>query len=184
MAPASLRLFVALYPTHEVTRALLRAAERLELPPRRAVAPGLVHMTIQFIGDTPARDVDEVTESVLRSVAGLKAFALTAQRLMTLPERGPARLIAAETERDPTLLELKQRLATRLARRVKPEGRDFRPHITLARFRQPGAAARVDRPLAAGEGPWAFPVSRILLMRSDLRPEGALHREVAAAPLE
>jgi 2'-5' RNA ligase len=141
-------------------------------------------MTLQFIGDTPAREVDEVSESVRRAAAGIAAFTLTAQRLLTLPQRGPARLVAAETDRPPGLLEIQSRLVTRLARRAKPERRDFLPHVTLGRFRAPAPGVRIASDLPADGGPLAFAVTRLALMSSDLRPQGAIHREVGAAELE
>jgi 2'-5' RNA ligase len=183
MPPATLRLFVAIYPAPEVTLALLRALSALPLGAARILPADQVHLTLQFIGDTPASDLEEVSESLRRSAAGVAPFTLTATRLLTLPERGPARLVAAEADRPAGLLEVHRRLVSRLARRVKPERRDYLPHITLARFRHPVPGARLEQPLPPAGGPWSFPVTRLALMKSDLRPEGAVHREIAAAEL-
>jgi RNA 2',3'-cyclic 3'-phosphodiesterase len=178
---ANLRLFVAIYPPPEVADAMLHALSALVLPPSRATPGEQVHLTLQFIGDTPAKGLDAAIESVQRAAAGLVAFALSPWRLIRLPERGPARLIAMETDAPPTLLELHRRLVVRLARNVKDRNAErFRPHLTLCRFKSPASGVIVDH---ATNVP-AFDVRRVMLMRSTLGPQGATHHEVASCTLE
>lgn len=178
---ANMRMFVAAYPSHESGRAMLKAAEKLSLPPHRMLPREQVHLTLQFIGDVPANELDSVTESVERSAAGLAAFMLTPTRLISLPERGPARLVAAETDAPAALMELQRRLAHRLASDAREkDDRPYRPHLTLCRFRSPARGVMVDVPLNAP----AFVVDRIALMRSTLKADGAQHHEVANFALE
>lgn len=179
--PQPVRLFVAAHPPPEVALAMLEALAALNLPAHRAVPAAQVHLTLQFIGDTEPRRLQDVAESVERSCAGIEAFVLTPLRLIALPQKGPARLVALETDAPPALLELQRRLAHRLARSVRDRPGDrFLPHLTLARLTTPGAIGplpdRLDIP--------PFPVRRVTLMRSVLLPEGAEHREAAAFPLE
>ena len=54
----NLRLFVAVYPPHESARAMLTALPELKLPPHRATPRELLHLTLQFIGATPAAELD------------------------------------------------------------------------------------------------------------------------------
>ena len=141
------RLFAAVYPPVELAQALLAALSRLELPDYRPVPVEQVHMTLQFIGDTPAPQMDKTKETVLRSTGGVKCFDLQPRLLIKLPERGPARLIAAEATRPPGLAEIHRRLAGRLSRKTRRNPSDqFRPHLTLCRFRSPAPMARVDEP--------------------------------------
>jgi 2'-5' RNA ligase len=177
---ANMRMFVAAYPSHESARAMLKAAEKLSLPPHRVLPREQVHLTLQFIGDVPANELDAVTESVERSAAGLPTISLTPAKLISLPDRGPARLIAAETDAPGTLMELQRRLAHRLASNSRDkDDRPYRPHLTLCRFRSPARGVTVDQPLNAP----SFEVDRIVLMRSTLKPDGAHHHEVAAVAL-
>jgi len=97
-----------------------------------------VHLTLQFIGDTAERELDDVRESVARSCAGIDPFILTPRRLVSCPlnrSRGRARLIALETDLPSAMTELHRRLASRLARpkrgRADVEKDRFVPHITL-----------------------------------------------------
>lgn len=181
--PASnLRLFVAIHPPGATVHAMFAAMEKLSspLPPHRVTPAGQVHLTVQFIGDTPAKDVDATIESVERSAAGLNTFALTPRRLITLPQGGPARLVAMETDSPATLLELHRRLVARLARPAKGRrGHEFVPHLTMCRFTSPTNEAKVDQAVKIEP----FPVTRITLMRSVLAPEGAVHHELAGFEL-
>ncbi len=128
------RLFVAVYPPTEIARELVAALSRLELPAYRAVPAQQVHMTLQFIGDTPAPPLDKTTESVERSPDGVMGFDLQPRLLIRLPERGRSRLIAAEADRPAGLMEIQRRLAGRLARKARRNPSDrFRPHFTLCR---------------------------------------------------
>lgn len=181
MAGADLRLFVAAYPPPETASAALAALGRLGLAPHRPTPAEQVHMTLCFIGDTPARDLDDVRESVERSAAGLPAFTLSPRRLITLPQRGRPRLVALETDTDPTLLELVRRLAKRLAKRVREKPADrFLPHMTLCRFAHTADPRRLESPIDLPP----FAIDRIVLVRSVLLPAGAEHRPVTEAPLD
>ncbi|MHC5002416.1 MAG: RNA 2',3'-cyclic phosphodiesterase [Planctomycetota bacterium] len=177
----TLRLFVAIYPPPVVVRALLASVPGSRLPPHRLVPEAQVHITLQFIGDCPVSDLDATTESVRRSASGLGGFELEVMRLISLPERGPARLVAAETDAPSPLLELKDRLVRRLAREPRREHRKFRPHLTLLRYRRPTRSGRLDEVVTIE--PASFGVEKLMLMKSTLRPEGALHEVVEQVDL-
>ncbi len=158
-----------------------RSLRKMDLPDHRAIALEQVHLTIQFIGDTPASDLDSVIESVERSCAGLSAFQLAPIRLVSLPERGPARLVAMETDAPASLREMHRRLVMRLARAVRSNLDDrFLPHFTLCRFRRSARMERIEQPIELAP----FPIARIHLMRSVLAHQGAIHHEVSSFQLE
>jgi 2'-5' RNA ligase len=183
-----LRLFVAIYPPEggkegQVgARDWLRTLRKLDPPlaNHRPTPPEQVHLTLQFIGDTPAADLNSVIESVERSASGIGPFSLTPVRFMSLPKRGRPRLVALETDAPPGLLELQRRLAQRLARNARPHpGDKYLPHFTLCRFTHGAKPSDVDLPV--NQPP--FSVDKIILVRSVLRPEGAEHRPLREFPL-
>ena len=178
---ANLRLFVALHPPAAIAQAMLDCLQGLDdVPDRKTTPVEQVHMTLQFIGDTPVAALEQTIESVQRAAAGLPTFALQPMKMITLPERGSSRLIACETDSPAALLELQRRLVQRLARTPRdPKEQRFRPHLTLARFRAPASRFRVEREI----GLQAFEVHLIRLMRSTLDPAGAQHHELASIAL-
>ena len=173
-----MRLFVAVYPDAGGASALARHAAGIEREHEgrfRATAPQLLHLTLLFIGDTSERELEDVRESIERSVAGVGAFELGAGRLVGLPSEREARLVAAETDSPPGLLEVQRRLAARLARNPKDKrpGR-YLPHVTLGRFGQGATEAFEAREIPEVR----FGVDGVRLMKSVLRPGGAEHAEV------
>jgi 2'-5' RNA ligase len=180
-----LRLFVAAYPPPDIAALMHASVQRLALPERTRFTPSpQIHLTLQFIGDVPVADLDATIESVQRAAAGLPRFTLRLQRLIALPQRGPKRLLAVETDAPATLMELHTRLALRLAGNPRDRpGRDYRPHITLCRFAGPVPVQRLalDEQQAMLTG--SFEVREILLMRSTLSAEGATHHPAAAVAL-
>lgn len=174
-AGTTVRLFVAGYPPAVEVGAYLEFVRGLGLPEHRETPAGQVHLTLQFIGETPSRDLGRVSESVARSVSGLGAFELRPSRVVTLPERGAARVVALELEASAGVYELHRRLSHRLARKPRKNASDrFVPHLTLCRFRRPVAGMRVEDVVGFG----ALEIGEVRLMRSVLHPEGAEHRVV------
>lgn len=176
-----LRLFIAAYPPSEVAAALVDAARGLGLSSLKPSSLDQVHITLLFIGDTDERQLDEVIESMHRAASGVRAMSLSVERLIALPERGDARLIAAEASAPPVLIELQKRLAQRLARTRPKREREFLPHLTLGRF--PGSGVRLR------ERAWTAPkiefvVTDIRLMASVLKPARVEHREIARSAFE
>lgn len=172
---------MAIHPPAEVSEALRNALTALTLPPHRLTPIEQVHLTLQFVGNTSPRDVETVVESVARSASGLPPAVLTPQCLVVLPARGPARVVAARTDAPATVVELKRRLAVRLARSARRDAADrFLPHLTLCRLRTPTRMSPPpDVPLAVAP----FEVREIRVMRSLLSAEGARHVEVRAVAL-
>jgi 2'-5' RNA ligase len=178
------RLFVAVYPPRGFVERAFGLLDGLGLPEQRVVAAEQVHLTLHFVGEVVTARVDEVRESVERSAAGLEAFEVTPERLVSLPRpvgrRGGARLVAVQADRPPGLLEIVRRLATRLATSPRRDPVDrYLPHLTLCRFRKVTDGFDLDEPIVVPP----FEVRDVRLMRSVLKPSGAEHRVEATFPL-
>lgn len=175
------RLFVAIHPPIETATRLLDALHRLEpeaLPEHRPTRVDKLHLTLLFLGEIDARDVDRTAESVERAAAGVRAFELGPEWLLTLPQQKPARVLAATTNAPSALVELRKRLVQRLSsgrRRVQ----GFVPHLTLCRFTRPTPLDFETRPLDVPD----FPVEELSLMQSRLEPEGSEHRRLLRVEL-
>lgn len=176
-----MRLFVAVYPPLSVAKDLLSRAALGGWPAPRPVPAEQVHLTLQFVGDRDGKELAGVVESVERSASGLSGFGVGVVRIRTFPERGPMRLVAAETDAPGPLLELHRRLALRLSHtRSMRREKEFVPHLTLGRY--PGMGLGGASGELAVEG-LSFRVECLMVMESVLKPEGAMHREVARVEL-
>jgi 2'-5' RNA ligase len=148
---------------------MLALLKPLRLPRHRATPGDQLHMTLHFIGNIPADQLEPITAS-LAPISALPTFDLTPRALMSLPERRTPRLIALETDNPPQLRELQTRTVGALSLTPAPPPR-FRPHLTLCRF----AHDARPRPLQQAISLPPFRVDRVKLMRSDLSSEGARH---------
>lgn len=181
------RLFVAAYPPMESREAVRSSIDLYQLAHHALVHPEQLHLTLQFIGQTPAGRLDSVLESVRRSASGISGFDLTPRRICTLPTIGSPRVVAVLTDSPAPMIELQRRLAHRFARggvggKLADGSQDshFVPHITVARFDHGISATRIDEPHLLP----AFPIRSIHVMKSELRPGGAKHTVVEEIQLQ
>lgn len=179
----TVRLFVAVYPPPSWVDCALDEWRRLggtrvSAEQTRLTLPDQIHLTLRFLGAVDLRERDTIEESVERAAATVAPFTLEPNAFDTLPERGPARLVAITAPCPSPLDHLVDQLSRRLPRRGR-DGKGFTPHLTILRFRKPDAAFRFS--MAHSFEP--FSIERIALVESILHPSGAEHRELLSAPL-
>jgi 2'-5' RNA ligase len=178
-----MRVFIGLPLPDPVTEAL--DALQTDLRAGRHVAAENMHLTLAFLGELALPDLTELdlnlqqinVEPVDLRLAGLELFGGTRPRALVIRAEGGAPL---RHMRD------KVRTAARGVGLDMPRER-FRPHVTLARFRQTmpeEEAARLGRFMAA-HGDVALPpttVAGFALYRSYLSTEGAEYEVLADYP--
>jgi 2'-5' RNA ligase len=148
-----------------------------------------VHLTLKFLGETPASSLPEIEGALARAVRGTSPFRLRLGEPGTFGNRRGPRVLWIDVEGDVgPLLQLQAAVERELAvAGFAPEEREFSPHLTLARVPQPprpGLAERVARALAAVTAPSGeIEVTEVVLMRSRLQPGGAVYSRVAVFPL-
>jgi 2'-5' RNA ligase len=182
-----MRLFVALELPDSVRQSLHGLAAPLEslgVPRRRFVRTDNLHLTLKFIGELPEPDVAGVCDALGR-VSRLGAFGLRCEGIECLPDRGPVRIVSVGLAGDVGRLcdvqgEIESACETVGIRR---EARRFRPHVTIARLRQPlaPAARRRFEHFKFPRDP--FEVAQFVLMQSHLEPQGARYVPLARFPL-
>ncbi len=187
---SSLRLFIAIDLTPEVREWLGKAkqllAERIDPRAVRWVDVGSIHVTLKFLGETPAPRADGI-RAVLDGLArGRAPFPLAVEGLGCFPNFARPRVIWAGVRPEPALEEIQKRLEEEMARiGFPPERRAFSPHLTLGRVRDGVPVARlgeIGRAVETASPPPAagMNVEGWCLFRSVLRPGGpeytVLHR--------
>jgi RNA 2',3'-cyclic 3'-phosphodiesterase len=193
-APPFLRLFVALPVPEAIRREIARARDQL----RREVPPGIIrwtqpeqyHLTLKFLGDVPAGQVEALQQTVQAVAAPVPPLTLTAHGLGCFPSlHSPRVLWAGAQETTGQLATLARQLAEAtqpFAPTEKPE--TFTAHITLGRFK-PGRFPlhpekfrdRFQRLADKPFGGWT--ADAIEIVRSELTAAGAQHEVFARCPL-
>jgi 2'-5' RNA ligase len=175
-----LRLFVAAYPPPEITAELAAAAIQRAPANARLTPPDHIHLTLLFLGSVRTSEVETIAESMDRAASGRGACTLRITSVASLPETGEPRLLAALADADTNAIEVQRRLASRLAiLRPKATREKFAPHLTLARV-QPAMPRLVPQSIT----PLIWTLRSIRLMRSTLRPGGAVHSLVHETTLQ
>jgi 2'-5' RNA ligase len=187
-----LRLFVAVDIPHDVREALSRLQSDLkqrDLARLRWVRPEGVHLTLKFLGDTPAEKVPAIEQALATAVRGRAPLRLALGKTGTFGSRRRPRVLWLDITGDVQRLGELQLAVDRalVDAGFPPEDRKFSPHLTLARVSQPAppeAAESISQALEAVTPPQReFEVSEVLLMRSTLQPGGAVYTRLAAVPL-
>lgn len=166
-----MRAFIALPVDGDALSGIARLQELL--PEGRPLPEENLHLTLAFLDDQ-SEDVLEILHEEL-SLIRLPAFQVPLRSLALF-----GRALAVEAEPVPPLAQLQNSVqsAARRAGLALPRRR-FRPHVTFARFKSPGpGAARYLSENAAATLP-DLQASCFTLCASTLRPQGALHEDLA-----
>ena len=159
----------------------LMAELRASGAPLKLVKLEQVHLTLKFLGDTEEALVPRIVEGMRRSVAGVAPFAIRVRGTGAFPNLRRMRVLWVGLEGGQPLVEIARRLEAEVEPLGYPrEGRDFSPHVTLARVREGGDldAARRVLEAHAGDAYGEFPVDRIRLKKSVLTPQGPIYSTV------
>lgn len=189
------RLFIAIELPAGVVDGLAALQARLKkTTPAQAVKwvpPQGIHLTLKFLGDYPVERRDLLEQALSRAVEGMTPFGLAAHGLGCFPNANKPRVIWVGLERDLAPLgALRDAVEAHVAPLGYPtEARAFSPHLTLGRVRQEARREDVQQigqavtRLAASEVyPWQ--VTALSLIRSELKPSGAVYTPLFHAPLK
>ena len=177
-----MRLFIAAEIDPALARELTRVAgevrARVDTHAPRAkltwVPPDRLHFTVRFIGELDERRVSTIA-GVLAAPLSLAPFDLTMAGIGAFPSRGRPRVIwAGISEGRHPMTALEAEVSARLATcGIPPEGREYSPHLTLARVRDAASLRARDVLEGVPQGPFgATRVDAITLFESRLSPKG------------
>lgn len=188
-----LRLFVAIELPDAVKNELgklINALNAANTGNVRCVRPEGVHLTLKFLGNIDSRRVDTLSEALTRAVGRHTAFSLQLGQAGAFPNLHRPRVLWVGIDGDMTALAtLQADVEGELAGvGFAKEEREYNPHLTLARIRngsQPSSVERVTGILTSNpvNRHLKIPVTRMSLMRTELHPNGAIHRRMVSIPL-
>lgn len=154
----------------------------------KVVDAAQLHVTLRFVGEASAGELDALHASLDRAAAGVSWFNLRLCGLGTFPpgrsdgKRMPRVIYAGTLDAQP--------LDTMAARLAQPGNRPFAAHVTLARHRPNRRPSRTQRDrLAAlfeqyGDADFGtVPVRELCLVESVLTPTGPRHASLRRAVL-
>ena len=191
--PGILRLFIAVELPANVRQRLADLADQLRgmgLERLRWVRPENIHITLKFLGETPAERQPQIEDALRAAAEGVAPHELTLGELGKFGGRQNPRVLWVDVRGDVDALKaLHKRVDARMiaALGFPADERPFAAHLTLARVPQ-DLARKVARPLAEAidavkvpDPP--IPVRQVVLMRSELRREGPVYTRLCGVEL-
>jgi RNA 2',3'-cyclic 3'-phosphodiesterase len=149
------------------------------------VKPSNIHLTLKFLGIVPAERIGLVTEVCSRITQGVSPFTLTVDGTGCFPSRRNPKVLWVGLRNVPGELRMLQcSLEDELQKKgFTREDKPFSPHLTLGRIRSSRQSEQLADTLLA----WEFasqPVqaNELILMRSELHPDGARYTPLGKFP--
>ncbi|MGA2332554.1 MAG: RNA 2',3'-cyclic phosphodiesterase [Syntrophales bacterium] len=182
----AIRAFLAIDPPEEIFREIIKIQERLKNAIQgdiRWVRPEGMHLTLKFFGYVYESDIENISRVVKDGVANMKALLLNVRNLGAFPSVNRPRVLWLGIDGDTNaLISLQVEIDAGFQEYgFKKEDRPFRPHLTLARIKEPkgliglAEAVKKNEDYIAG----SFTVTGLTLFKSDLKPTGAIYTKLA-----
>ncbi|TLZ70867.1 MAG: RNA 2',3'-cyclic phosphodiesterase [Methanobacteriota archaeon] len=147
----------------------------------KLVDPDQVHLTLKFLGDTEEALVPRIVEAMRASAAGVAPFTVRIAGTGAFPNLRRMNVLWVGMSGAEPLVQIARGLGAGVEPLGYPrEGRDFSPHVTIARVKggrgQDEARRVLDAHVRDDFG--GFAVDRIRLKKSVLTPQGPVYSTV------
>ena len=187
--PETIRTFIAFELPDTVLSALGRLQDDLKNRGLKAkwVRLQSIHLTLKFLGDIQADQVDPVAHQLAAAARGTGAFSLGAKGIGVFPNIRRPRVIWTGLAGDlETLGELQRNIDRALSEiGFAREKRPFKGHLTLGRFKGRTDSHRLAAALEALTefDTRTFTAQQLVLFKSRLEPTGAVYSQLKQVPL-
>jgi 2'-5' RNA ligase len=188
-----MRVFIGIWPPTDVLNTLVGAQDELARLTSRGVLrltkAEQIHLTLRFLGEVREDQIEALSASLRAGVETMPDFHLRLSSLGAFPTPEQARVIWSGVDRDVEPLMKLQAIVDAAAGPFagQPAGELFRPHLTVARTRQPRSPERrqiaraIEQIRFVRRDPW--PAEAVRLVRSRLDPEGSRYETIVEIPL-
>jgi 2'-5' RNA ligase len=203
---AMIRAFLAVELPEGLKKSIAQVQEQVRGGITKTVSPGTrlqwvrpdsMHLTVKFLGDIQEAQVESIRQALAPPIAACSPFLVEVGGLGVFPDLrmprvlwvGLSETVTGQPGHQQGLARLVTEVEAALKRLGFPrETRPFHPHLTLARMKE--RAKEVGRTLAASgllsqtRAMGTFPVHAVALMKSELRPSGAVYAKLWEVPLQ
>jgi RNA 2',3'-cyclic 3'-phosphodiesterase len=164
--------------------------DKLTNLPVRWVPLENIHLTLKFLGDVSYKNLEMLTEIIQQIASGFHNFDISVGGIGAYPKIHKPRVIWIGLEGPSELTSLQHSIETETTRLgYVREERPFSPHLTLARVSR-NANSHEIRQISSILGDYKVGflgvanVSEMHLLKSDLKPGGAIYTHMFTASLK
>lgn len=184
-----MRAFIAIEVPDAIKREMATIQEQFRSSGVSAgwTRPEGIHLTLKFLGEVPEARAPEIANAIAAAAGGTGTLGLTVEGAGAFPnEKNPRVLwlgVTGDLEKLARLQALVEDATAKLG--FGAEDRKFRPHLTLARIRFPRPRDNWQQRIAGITGVRLgnFEAGHVSLIKSELRPSGAVYTEVGRIEL-
>ena len=148
--------------------------------------PEKLHITLKFLGATNVAILPELENQLSKAAEAHPPFKLRMSKPGVFPSRSRPRILWLGVE-DETHSTASLHMLINIACEplgFEGERREFRPHVTIGRIREPNrAGALTDAHLRSPIEPVEFEVRKIVVYESNLQPSGSVYSPLFKASL-
>ena len=138
--------------------------------------PEKLHLTLKFLGEIAPEKLTKLNAAVARATTDFNPFSLEIEGAGAFPPRGAARVLwLGVVDASGNLKEIQRRLEEECrATGFETEKRDFKPHLTIARLKEPERGRElVKLDLESDFRTASFDVPALTVFQSVLHPSGS-----------
>jgi 2'-5' RNA ligase len=189
----SYRLFIATELPERIKAEMISAQARLQQAdlPMSWVAPGAMHLTLRFLGETSAALIPNLERAMRHAIAPYSPINLWLDRVSAFPNHRRPAVVWAGVGGAVAMLQRAQAAieAALGGLGIAPEPKPFHAHLTLGRLRRTadreqqqrlGDAIRALPPPA----PLGWSVEHVVLFRSELHSHGPIYTKMVECRLQ
>ena len=185
-----MRTFIAIEIPDEIIKEMAKVQDELKRSGADAgwTRPEGIHLTLKFLGEVPEAKIEEIKNALVRAAEATSRFRLEIAGAGAFPNPKNPRVVWLGVSGDIDKLSALQGSVEESMTAVgfDREERAFSPHLTLARIKylrtrfswQKAIDSIKDIRLAE------FDVDHVSLMKSDIKPSGAVYTEIGRVRLK
>ncbi len=175
-----IRIFIAVRVPETVRQKIAEFQSRLKScgGDIRWVRPESIHVTLKFLGDMAAEQIEPIAESIQKDVTSVRPFDISVEGTGVFPNVRRPRILWVGVEKGSEelkgLAEKVDRACTTF--HFQKEKRDYSAHLTIGRVRSPKRIGPLIETLQTIEFEGgSYCVEEVTVMKSDLLQTGAVY---------
>jgi len=177
---AKIRTFICIELPDEIRQRLAQLQTELRRygADVRWVRTESIHLTLKFLGDVDERSINDIAKATENACKDIAPFSISVHQTDMFPNSRRPRVLWVGVEEPEGKLELLHgKLEEELVQLGFPkEDRRFSPHLTIGRVKSAKDIDRVTQHLQANIfDAGDFKASEVVVMKSDLKPSGAVY---------